>query len=98
MATQNQEQIIIEEYIIERLLTLPKYHIILHNDDIHDMLFVVAALLQTITSLGRAGAFEIMLRAHQTGKAIIATMPRETAEFYCGELRNKGLLTTIEPA
>ncbi len=98
MPAQNQTQGTLEAYIIERLLTLPKYHIILHNDDTHDMLFVVAALLRIIPSLSRAAAFEIMLRAHQTGKAIIATMPRETAEFYCGELKNTGLQATIEPA
>jgi ATP-dependent Clp protease adaptor protein ClpS len=83
--------------LMERLLMLPRYSVLLHNDDFHDMDHVVRALLCTIITMTLHDAVRIMLEAHTEGIAHIITCPRETAEFYFAELRRFGLEVTIEP-
>ena len=43
---------------------LPRYSVILHNDDHHAMDFVVTSLLKSVSSLSNAEAISIMLEAH----------------------------------
>lgn len=90
-------QPVLDNAIQERLQMLPRYTVLLHNDDFHDMDHVVRALLQTIMSLGVDEAIHIMLTAHTDGVAQVITCPRETAEFYCTGLQRYGLESTIEP-
>jgi len=42
-------------------------------------------------------ATEIMLEAHHNGVAVVIVVPREHAEFYCEQLRQHGLTSSIEP-
>jgi len=42
-------------------------------------------------------ATEIMLEAHNNGVAVVIVVPREHAEFYCEQLRQHGLTSSIEP-
>lgn len=91
------QQPVIESIIEERLRMLPRYVVILHNDEFHDMDHVVRALLQTIQTLSVDEAITIMLTAHQEGRANVITCLRETAEFYCLGLQRYGLDSTIEP-
>ncbi len=88
----------IDTIIEERLRMLPRYVVMLHNDEFHDMDHVVRALLQTIQSLSVDEAIRIMLTAHQQGQAPVITCLRETAEFYCAGLERYGLDCTVEPA
>jgi ATP-dependent Clp protease adaptor protein ClpS len=74
------------------------WNVILHNDDIHDMEYVVRALMKTIARMTAERAVEIMLEAHTKGKAIAATERLEMAEAYCDGLGNHGLLSTLEKA
>lgn len=83
--------------IEERLRMLPRYRVLLYNDDFNDMDHVVRALLNTIMSLGINEAIAIMLRAHTYGEAHVITCLRETAEFYAEGLKQFGLNSTIEP-
>lgn len=94
MATQLPQ---IDSTILERLRMLPRFRVLLHNDDVNDMDHVVRALLQTVTSLTVESAIAIMLEAHTSGSAIITTCPRETAEFYADHLHHFGVNSTIEP-
>lgn len=87
----------IETIVEERLRMLPRYTVILHNDEFHDMDHVVRALLQTIQALSVDEAIGIMLTAHTQGQADVITCLRETAEFYCAGLQRYGLESTIEP-
>lgn len=77
---------------------LPPYSVILHNDDVHSMDFVVAALLKSVESLGKEEAISIMLEAHNTGRAVVITCPLEHAELYRDRIRSFNLGVTIEKA
>jgi ATP-dependent Clp protease adaptor protein ClpS len=58
----------------------PLYRILIHNDDVTTMEFVVLVLLQVFKKDERE-AVELMLQAHQTGTALVAVMPLEVAEL-----------------
>ncbi|MEO8971728.1 MAG: ATP-dependent Clp protease adaptor ClpS [Ktedonobacteraceae bacterium] len=94
--TLPQWQIEIEELVRLRARLLPPYKVVLFDDDDHEMDYVVAALLHTVSKLTQVEAEHIMLTAHLTGSAIVAVCPREIAEFYQDKLSQYGLKTTIE--
>lgn len=78
--------------------TLPPYRVILHNDDINDMLYVVHALLASVPELAPQRAFEIMLEANYSGQAEVIQCPLERAELYRDRLQSHGLVATVERA
>jgi ATP-dependent Clp protease adaptor protein ClpS len=57
----------------------PLYTVIIHNDDLTPMNFVVEVLKQ-IFFLGNDRAAEIMLTAHVKGSAYVQTLPKPEAE------------------
>ena len=57
----------------------PLYTVIIHNDDVTPMDFVVEVLKQ-IFFLGNDRAAEIMLEAHIKGSAYVQTLPKSEAE------------------
>ena len=57
----------------------PLYSILIHNDDVTPMDFVVHALT-TFFYLGTPTAAEIMLKAHITGMAYVQTVAKSEAE------------------
>jgi ATP-dependent Clp protease adaptor protein ClpS len=69
---------IIEEQQEETELE-PLYRVIIHNDDVTPMDFVVQ-ILKTIFYLSNAKAAEIMLTAHYYGTAYVQTLPKSEAE------------------
>jgi ATP-dependent Clp protease adaptor protein ClpS len=77
---------------------LPPWRVLLHNDDQHDMLFVVRSLIKSVPNLGATRATQIMLEAHNHGKAVVTTCPLELAELYRDRLESFGLTATIELA
>lgn len=74
-------QAIPEIQIIEETDTKlePLYSVIIHNDDVTPMDFVVEVLKQ-IFFLGNDRAAEIMLTAHIKGSAYVQSLPRAEAE------------------
>lgn len=74
-------QAIPEIQIIEESKTElePMYSVIIHNDDVTPMNFVVEVLKQ-IFFLGNDRAAEIMLAAHIKGSAYVQTLPKPEAE------------------
>lgn len=76
---------------------LPPYRVLLHNDDVHDMGYVVRTIEQ-LTPLGFASAFTVMLEAHRKGIALVLATHRELAELYQEQFQSKRLTVTIEPA
>ncbi len=74
----------------------PPYKVILHNDDYHDMLYVIQALTKSVPSLKEQDALQIMMTAHAEGTAVVVVVPQETAEFYQERILSFGLGCTIE--
>ncbi len=76
---------------------LPPWHVILHNDDVHDMGFVVETILM-LTPLTPDAAFRRMLQAHHNGQSLLLSTHQERAELYRDQFTSRGLTVTIEPA
>ena len=79
-------------------VVLPPYSVILHNDDVHDMDYVVQALQKSVPQLTAKQAFRVMLEAHQSGSAVVIVCPLEQAELYRDRLKSFGLSVTIDRA
>jgi ATP-dependent Clp protease adaptor protein ClpS len=87
-----------EDQVQQLLLLLPKYRVILHNDEYNTMDQVILALIRTVTSLSSHEAVQIMLEAHTYGQAQVVICLKELAEHYRNRLEHHGLTSTIEPA
>ncbi|MEB3333558.1 MAG: ATP-dependent Clp protease adapter ClpS [Cyanobacteriota bacterium] len=75
----------------------PRYRVLLHNDPVNTMDYVVKTLRQVVPSLSEEDAIAVMLEAHNTGVGLVIVCDLEPAEFYCETLKAKGLTSTIEP-
>ena len=75
---------------------LPRWRVLLHNDDVNLMEYVVATIV-ALTPLGRFEATRRMLEAHQRGLSLLLVTHRERAELYRDQFRSKRLVVTIEP-
>ncbi len=65
---------------------VPPYHVILENDDLHTMEFVVD-VLRKVLGCSAERAVQLMLQAHTAGRAIIWTGPKEVAELKVEQIR-----------
>lgn len=74
-----------------------RYRVLLHNDPVNTMEYVVSTLQQVVPSLSEQDAIAVMLEAHNTGVGLVIVCDIEPAEFYCESLKAKGLSSTIEP-
>src|SRR5438128_1061325 len=72
-----------EETITRRV---PPYHVILENDDHHTMDFVVG-VLRKVLGCSAERAVQLMFQAHNTGRAVIWTGPKEVAELKVEQIR-----------
>ncbi|MFM7640584.1 MAG: ATP-dependent Clp protease adapter ClpS [Cyanobium sp.] len=75
----------------------PRYRVLLHNDPVNTMEYVVKTLRQVVPSLSEEDAHAVMWEAHNTGVGLVIVCDLEPAEFYCETLKAKGLTSTIEP-
>ncbi len=75
----------------------PRYKVLLHNDDVNSMEYVVQVLMKTVSGLTAPQAVNIMMETHMNGVGLVITCAQEHAEFYCETLKNHGLTSTIEP-
>ena len=69
----------------------------LYNDPMNKREFVSRCLTE-ICGLGDGQAYSVMMKAHQTGIAVIGNYPRELAELYKVKLSGEGLLIDMVPA
>ena len=65
---------------------VPMYRVLIHNDDVTPMDFVVDVLVR-IFALGGWRAAKVMWEAHRTGVAHVVTEPLERAEFHVDQAR-----------
>jgi ATP-dependent Clp protease adaptor protein ClpS len=75
---------------------LPRYKVLLHNDDKNSMDHVVRVLMR-VFKFDVPECERIMLEAHRNGVALCAVEPFEQAELHRDQLRSFSLIATIEP-
>ncbi|MEE8459960.1 MAG: ATP-dependent Clp protease adaptor ClpS [Phycisphaerales bacterium] len=80
-----------------RTRRLPPWRILLHNDNVNDMPYVVETIV-ALTRLNRHDAVIRMLEAHTRGLSLLLTTHREHAELLDEQFQSKRLKVTIEPA
>ena len=80
----------------------PLYRVIIHNDDVTPMEFVVA-ILERIFFVSRPDAVKIMYTAHTRGNAYVQTLPKSEAQtrinkaHFAAGLEGYPLHFSIEP-
>jgi len=74
---------------------IPRYKVLLHNDDVNSMDHVVKALMR-VFRFERAFCEQIMLEAHRNGVALCTVEPLEQAELHRDQLASYSLRATIE--
>lgn len=78
-----------------KLEKIPRYAVILHNDDDHGMQEVVLILIE-IFRFTLEKATRLMLEAHFNGQSTVMVTHFERAELYRDKLRSKTLIASIE--
>lgn len=73
---------------------LPPYAVILHNDDLNSMGFVIETL-RRVFGYSAVRSFRLMMRAHRDGKAAVWTGQKEHAEFKADQIRSRGADPTM---
>lgn len=79
-----------------RVDKLPPYRVILHNDDVNAMDYVVETIM-ALTHHKIEAAVEITLKAHTSGLADVVVTHKERAELYCDQFKSRRLTATMEP-
>ena len=90
-------QPIIVEDMETILARIPKYRVILHNDDYHTFEQVIAWIIKTV-QLPIDEAVMITSTIHFEGAATVVIVVKELAEHYMSIFQSYGLGCTIEPA
>lgn len=80
-----------------RVEQLPPWKVLLHNDDVNDVQFVVRSIVE-LTPLKLERAVQATIEAHTSGVSLLVTTHKELAELYRDQFTSKGLTVTIEPA
>jgi ATP-dependent Clp protease adapter protein ClpS len=75
---------------------LPRCKVVLHQNDIQDLMFVVRSVME-LMRFPRAEATYKMWEAYHSGRSILLTTYRERAELYVEQFASKGLTVTVEP-
>lgn len=68
-----------------RTRRMPPYNVILENDDHHSMEFVVEVLCKVLACPVER-AVQLMMEAHNSGRAVIWTGSKEVAELKCEQV------------
>ncbi|HJT76265.1 MAG TPA: ATP-dependent Clp protease adaptor ClpS [Gemmataceae bacterium] len=66
---------------------VPPYNVILENDDYHTMEFVITVLGKAL-GYSAERAYQLMLEAHTSGRAVVWTGPKEVAELKADQIRS----------
>lgn len=79
------------------LARMPKYRVILHNDDVHTFVEVIRWIVITV-QLPMDEAIQITYKIHYEGAATVIIVVKELAEHYMSVFQGYGMGCTIEPA
>jgi ATP-dependent Clp protease adaptor protein ClpS len=75
---KSQVQPLQEEELDQKTAEEPPYRVIIHNDDVTPMDFVLY-ILMTVFQLNNLHAVQVMYTAHHHGSAYVQTLPRPEA-------------------
>jgi len=75
---------------------LPKYRVVLHNDQEHTFDEVETALVQVV-GLDTNTAIDVAIETHLFGKRTVKVTHLEFAELVAERLQVRGLAVTVEP-
>jgi ATP-dependent Clp protease adaptor protein ClpS len=81
-----------------RSRALEPHKVVLYNDDVNSMDHVVRSLLRSVPGLSTKKAVDVMMEAHNSGRAVVIVCPLELAELVRDRLESCGLTATIEEA
>jgi len=70
-----------------RTRRLPPFHVILENDDYHSVEFVITVLRKAL-GYAEERATQLTLVAHNSGRAVVWTGPKEVAELKAEQIRS----------
>ena len=87
-----------DEEVRAFLRQLPRFRVLLHNDEYNTFDHVIDTLLACVPMLQRADAVRITWEAHTLGCAEVIVCMKELAEHYRAQLRCRALTSSIEPA
>ena len=87
---------VIDREVVRVRKISPKYKVLLHNDPVNSMDYVVNTLRQVVPQLSEQDALNVMLETHNNGIGLVIVCDLEPAEFYSESLKAKGLTSTIE--
>ena len=79
-----------------RVDRLPKWKVLLHNDDVNSMDHVAASIVM-LARLSLRAALLQTIEAHTQGVALLLTTHREHAELLAEQFASRKLTVTIEP-
>lgn len=74
----------------------PPYAVILHNDDLNGMDFVVD-VLQTVFGYPDEKCFDLMMEAHKKGRCVVWVGPLEVAELKADQIHSCGPDPAMKP-
>lgn len=80
-----------------RVDQLPPFRVLLHNDDINDIGYVLETVVE-LTPLNKDQAVRVTIEAHKTGVSLVLVTHKERAELYRDQFESRFLTVTIEPA
>ena len=90
------DTVVIDREVVRVRKISPKYKVLLHNDPVNSMDYVVNTLRQVVPQLSEQEALNVMLETHSNGIGLVIVCDLEPAEFYSESLKAKGLTSTIE--
>ena len=80
-------QTVIEPTTDEKTKLIPMVRVLIHNDDVTPMGFVLHVLGE-VFKLDHSRAHTIMMEAHETGVALVVIEPFERAELHVDQSRS----------
>ncbi len=75
---------------------LPRYRVILHNDDVNTFEHVIITILR-LTPLKERDAVARTIEAHESGSSQLLVTHQERAELYVEQFASRRLIATCEP-
>ncbi len=75
----------------------PNYRVVLHNDNRNSVDFVAQCLMRHLPGMSSDRAWQLTMKVHDEGLAVVFVGPREVAEMYYELLKSEGLTVSLEP-